>query len=138
METEQKFSRETMDKVDGLTIDQVIKKMRLSEEEIARASVFAVDYSAYKQEVRRYCMGTLEEICKRFWVDFTPELSEEEICKAIVYKMRFKGINTAKNPRLISPGDAVVEYSEILNQQKKKRKKTQVALFEIARTRECV
>lgn len=185
MEANLKFTRETMDRVSlikvrlehGMSIDEVIKELRitedeffqyyelalsvdyneqmtrfeaerandfyayleekendakeeakkkinplsvLSEEDVSHACVYAVDYSINLAEVRSYYLGSIENICKRFWIDFEPDMSEELICQALKDKMKEKGFHNVRNPRFMEPFAAYMEYQDAIKHKKKK------------------
>lgn len=92
----------------------------LTDEDISKTKVFAVEYSINLSEVKSYYLGSLESICKKYWTSFEASMPEELILKSIKEKMSIKGFHNLRNLRLLEPYPAYIEYQEAFKTKKKK------------------
>lgn len=86
---------------------------KLKTTDLTDMHMFVVEYRSYTSIVKRYYLGRYENICKAFWVEYTPLMTEEDMCTSIIQKMRYKGVATAHNARFMHPIEGFIEHKQI-------------------------
>lgn len=72
--------------------------------------MFGEEHTSYICDMSHYLLAPLKTICRYYWTDYDPEISHDELLARIKKSMRYKGIKTARNLRIMHPQEGYAQY----------------------------
>lgn len=68
------------------------------------------EYTSYLYNKRRYYLGSIKSMCKRFWTEYDPNLSIEELLNKIKGNLIYKGLKVVRKVQLLDPWIGYLQY----------------------------
>lgn len=77
------------------------------------------EYTSYLYNIRRYFLGTIKSICRRFWTEYDPCLPIDELLNKIKGNLTYKGLKAVRKVQLLDPWMGYLQYTQAWKHNKR-------------------